>query len=389
MRAILHDERLKTIQRRHPWVFSRAIRRFEGRPQAGDLVSLYSEGGEFLARGFWNPRSQIRLRVLTWQDEAIDEAFWEKRLRAALRRREAYGADEARRLVNAENDYLPSLVVDRYADYAVLQAQSAGIEAHKGLIADLLMRLLPLRGVYERSDGDGREQEGLPPVTGLLAGEAPPPCLAIREGGHRFWVDIPNGQKSGFYLDQRENRAWVGALIPAGGRVLNAFCYTGAFSVYAYAAGAREVLSLDSSQEALKLAEKNLASNGYPTEGLVLGDVFRLLREYYQRGERFDAIILDPPKFAKNAQQVGAALRGYKDINRLAWELLRPEGLLATFSCSGNISADLFRKVVFGALEDSGREAQIIRQVGAAPDHPIALTFPEGEYLKGLLCRVV
>jgi 23S rRNA (cytosine1962-C5)-methyltransferase len=389
MLAILHNDRLKTIQRRHPWVFSGAIRRFTGNPQAGEIVTLASEDDRFLARGMWNPASNIRFRSLTWEDEPIDDAFWMRRLREAIHRRGGIDRREARRLVNAENDYLPGLVVDQYGDWLVLQALAAGIDQRKYLLADMLQEIVKPQGIYERSDVDVRKQENLKPTTGLLLGEEPPDLIEITEHDHRFLVDVRRGHKTGFYLDQRENRRILADHLPKGARVLNCFSYTGGFAVYAYAAGAEVVYSVDSSNDVLELADQNLELNGFAESPLITGDVFQLLRDYRDQGEQFDVIILDPPKFVKRADQLESSLRGYKDINLLAFGLLRPEGLLMTFSCSGLVETDLFRKVVFGALEDSGREAQVIRQLSAPPDHPVALTFPEGAYLKGLLCRVL
>lgn len=389
MQAILHNNRLKTISRRHPWVFSGAIRRFTGSPRAGDIVTLASEDGEFLARGMWNPASSIRLRVLTWVDESINADFWEKRLRHAITARGPIPAQQARRLVNAENDYLPGLVVDQYGDYVVLQALTPAIDQQKHLIAEILNGIVKPSGVYERSDSEAREREGLSHAKGVLFGAEPPELVEISEDEHRFYVDLRRGHKTGFYLDQRENRRILADHLPKDARVLNAFCYTGGFGVYAYGAGASEVVSIDSSQEVLTLAERNFTLNGFEDTVILNGDVFKLLREFRTQHEQYDAIVLDPPKFAKNANQVEAALRGYKDINLLALQLLRPGGILVTFSCTGTVETELFRKVVFGALEDSGREAQVLHQLSAPPDHPVALTFPEGQYLKGLVCRVL
>lgn len=389
MKAVLHRDRLKPIQRRHPWVFSKAVKSFSGSPGAGDIVTLVSENGDFLARGLWSPQSTIRLRVLTWEDEPIDAAFWEKRLKQAIEWRGVIPPGEARRLVHAESDYLPGLVVDQYGDWLVLQALTAGMERYKHEIAEILNGLLHPHGIYERSDVDVRKREGLKEITGLLRGEAPPEQVEITEYGLRFLVDIQRGHKTGFYLDQRENRRICADSVRPGSRVLNLFAYTGGFAVHAYAAGADTVISVDASQSALELADKNLNLNGFADTPLLAGDVFEILRDYRNNGETFDMIILDPPKFAKSARNVEAALRGYKDINFLAWQLLNSGGILMTFSCSGLVETDLFRKVVFGALEDSGRDAQVLKQLEAPPDHPVALTFPEGAYLKGLLCRVI
>ncbi len=400
--AVIHDNRLRAIRRRHPWVFSGAIMRLDGDPAPGDLVTVTDGTGEFLARGYWNPHSDIRIRLVTWrEDESLDEAFWRDRLSRAIAGRHVenriheLGTANAYRLVNAESDGIPGLVVDRYGDWLVVQALTLGIAERKDMLADLLVELLSPAGIYERSDVDVRQKEGLAPETGVLRGEAPPELIEIDENGRRFLVDVRQGHKTGFYLDQRENRAIIGDWFRSDERasqrtVLNAFAYTGGFAVYALGSLVKRVINVDSSAEALALARRNVALNGYRTDDddFVEGDVFQVLRYYRDAGQQFDMIILDPPKFAQSPRQVENAARGYKDINLMAFRLLRPGGLLATFSCSGAVTADLFQKIVFSAVLDAGREAQIIRWLAQAPDHPVALTFPEGGYLKGLLCRV-
>ncbi|RPI99292.1 MAG: class I SAM-dependent rRNA methyltransferase [Chloroflexi bacterium] len=400
--AIVRPGKDKAIQRQHPWIFSGAIARVEGSPADGDLVTVRSPSGQFLARGYWNDRSAIRIRLLTWDEsEPVDDAFWRRRLTRAIGARHVenrinqHGTPNAYRLVNAENDGLPGLVVDRYGDWLVIQALTLGIDTRKGMIANLLAELLNPAGIYERSDVDIRDKEGLPPQTGLLNGQEPPELIEIDENGRRFMIDVRRGHKTGFYLDQRENRAAVGEWFrwdeDADQRVvLNTFAYTGGFAVYALASLVKRVINIDTSADALNLARRNMALNGFsvPDEDFVVGDVFQVLRSYRDQGQQFDMIILDPPKFAQSARQVESASRGYKDINWLAFRLIRPGGVLVTFSCSGAIDADLFQKIVFGALVDSGREAQIIHYLAQASDHPVALTFPEGAYLKGLVCRV-
>lgn len=400
--VIVRPEREKAIQRRHPWLFSGAIKTVVGDPADGDIVVVRNERGDFLARGYWNSRSAIQVRLLSWSpDEAIDEAFWRGRLQRALKGRHIYnrlagqGKMVAYRLVNAENDSLPGLIVDRYADWLVIQALTLGIEVRKSLIVDLLVELISPAGIYERSDVDVRAKEGLPNTTGLLAGDEPPELIEIDENGRRFLVDVRRGHKTGFYLDQRENREIIGDWFRWDERashreVLNAFAYTGGFAVYALGGLVRRVINVDSSAEALRLARRNIALNGYAVDedDFIEGDVFSVLRYWRDGGRMFDLIILDPPKFAHSARQVESAARGYKDINLLAFQLLKPGGVLATFSCSGAVSADLFQKIVFAAAVDAGCDAQIIRWLSQASDHPVALTFPEGAYLKGLLCRV-
>ncbi|NDJ77252.1 MAG: methyltransferase domain-containing protein, partial [Chloroflexi bacterium] len=306
-----------------------------------------------------------------------------------------YGTQNAYRLVNAESDGIPGLVVDRYWQWLVIQVLTAGIAARKELLVNLLVELLDPAGIYERSDVDIRQKEGLPPETGLLFGIEPPELLEIDEHGRRLWVDVRQGHKTGFYLDQRDNRAIIGHWYRwdehASQRVvLNAFAYTGGFAVHALAGKVGRVINIDSSADALALARQNLALNGFgvPDDDFMEGDVFQVLRYLRDVGMQYDMVILDPPKFAHTPQQVESASRGYKDINLLAFRLLKPGGMLATFSCSGAISQDLFQKIVFGALIDAGREGQIVRYMSQSTDHPVALTFPEGAYLKGLLCRV-
>lgn len=293
-------------------------------------------------------------------------------------------------MIHAESDLLPGLVVDYYAGYAVIQALTLGVERRKAEIVSILSELLPLQGIYERSDVDVREKEGLAHSTGRLWGKEPPRPLRIHENGYEFCVDIQAGQKTGFYLDQRENRAKL-ARYGKGRSVLDAFAYTGSFGVYAAHAGATQIIHVDTSVEALTLARENMEATGLarPADEYVAGDVFHILRQYRAEGRRFDLIILDPPKFAYSQAQVPAACRGYKDINWLAMQLLRPEGILFSMSCSGLVGPDLFQKVLFGASVDARRDVQVLEKLSQAADHPILLTFPEGEYLKGLVCRAL
>lgn len=392
-RVVLRPGREKAVLRRHPWVFSGAVARIEGRPADGDVVDVLADDGTFLARGYLNRRSQIVVRLLTWSpEERIDEGFWRRRLERALRGRALLLAEErgACRLVHAESDGLPGLVVDRYGAFLVVQFLTLGMDQRRHLLVEALVDLLHPRGIYERDDEAVREKEGLPLQTGVLWGEEPPEWVEMEEDGLRFLVDLREGHKTGFYLDQRENRARL-LRYAAGREVLNAFAYTGAFGLYALRGGAAHVVNVDTSERALDLARRNFARNGWG-EGrveFVAGDVFQVLRRYRQEGRQFDLIVLDPPKFAHGAADVPAATRGYKDINLLAFQLLREGGVLFTFSCSGAISADLFQKVVFRASLDAGRDVQVLERLTQASDHPVLLSFPEGEYLKGLVCRVV
>lgn len=391
-RIIIKPNREKPIINQHPWIFSGAIDAVQGNPAPGDIVDVVGKSGKFLARGYWNPKSQIQVRILTWQDEEISDGWWRRMIQRAVDARSPQ-PDAACRLINAENDWLPGLVVDVYADYAVLQALTLGIDQRKQMLARLLAEILGVKGIYERSDVDVRGKEGLKPVTGVLVGDAPPELIAFSEDTIRLQADLYKGHKTGFYLDQRDNRRLLGRLIAAEGerqRVLNLFSYTGAFGLHALRENAARVTSVDASREALMLGEANLQLNGFDEERaeFLQADVFEYLRDAAHEHERFDVVVCDPPKFAHNAQQIERAARGYKDLNLNSFKLIKPGGYLMTFSCSGAVSADLFQKIVFGALADSGRQAQILRHLGPSEDHPVALTFPEGAYLKGLLLRI-
>jgi 23S rRNA (cytosine1962-C5)-methyltransferase len=392
--VFLKPGRDKAVRNRHPWVFSGAIARFEGRPEDGETVTVRDAAGVFLARGYLNRRSQIVVRLLSWDEgEGIDEAFWARRIAAAVARRRALVADSettAYRLIHAEADLLPGLVVDRYGEYLVVQCLTLGIARRRDLLVAALAQALSPAGIYERSDVDVRAQEGLPPATGVLYGQAPPPEIEILEHGHRFLVDLAGGQKTGFYLDQRENRRALARYVRER-EMLDAFAYSGGFSVYAARAGAGPIVLLDASAEALDLARRNLQANGRDLSlvSFDCGDVFETLRLYRDRGRTFDGIVLDPPKFAPTRRHVERAARAYKDINLLALKLLRPGGVLFTFSCSGAVDADLLQKIVFGASVDAGRDVQALEWLAQGPDHPVLLSFPESAYLKGLVCRVL
>lgn len=386
---ILKAGREKSLLNRHPWVFSGAIAQVEDTPESGETVRIRATDGRFLATAAWSPHSQIRARIWSFdENEAIDEAFFARRLQAALAARPPLSPTTGCRLVHGESDGLPGLVADQYGPVIVMQALSAGIERHKPLIAGLLAQLAGAACVYERSDVDVRTLEGLPPVSGVLLGQLPEGELTIDEYGLRMQVDVRTGQKTGFYLDQKHNRRRIGELA-SGREVLNCFCFSGGFSLAALRGGARHVTSVDSSAEALAQARANLALNGLDADAAewVEADAFTYLRRLRDQGRSFDMIILDPPKFAPTAQHVERAARAYKDINLLGLKLLRPGGLLATFTCSGGVSAEFFQKVVASAAVDARCDARILERFSAAPDHPVALSFPEGDYLKGLLIR--
>jgi 23S rRNA (cytosine1962-C5)-methyltransferase len=390
--VVLKRKRTRPVLQRHPWVFSGAIERIEGQVADGDIVEVRDAGGNWLARGTLNRRSQIVARLLTWQqDEPVDSAFWHRRLERAISARQSLASDPdttAYRLVHAESDYLPGLVVDRYGEWLVVQFLTLGVERHREEIVAALVGLLAPQGIYERSDVDVRAKEGLPERAGPVWGEEPPELVEMLENGCRFLVDVRQGHKTGFYLDQRENRARLPAYCDDGD-VLDVFAYTGGFAVYAAGGGASRVTLVESSAPALDLARRNLALNGSSPDSVecVEGDVFSVLRGYRAQDRRFDVVVIDPPKFAHSEREVKRAARAYKDVNLLAFRLLRPGGTLFTCSCSGSVSADLFQKIVFGAAVDAEQEAQIVGYLAQGADHPVALTFPQGAYLKGLICR--
>jgi 23S rRNA (cytosine1962-C5)-methyltransferase len=367
--------------------------RADSPPSPGATVDLVSAGGIWLGRGAWSPQSQIVARVWSFdRAEEIGPAFFRHRLQRAIASRRLPDGELpcACRLVNAESDGLPGTIVDRYAGWLVCQFLSAGAEFWRETIVAELQALVPCEGIYERSDVDVREREGLPPRAGLLAGAEPPELIEVREDALRFLVDVRRGHKTGFYLDQRENRARL-APYARGAEVLNAFSYTGAFAVAALAAGAARVTNIEGSAEALALAARHVELNGLDAARCenVEGDVFVFLRRYRDSRRSFDLVVLDPPKFAESRAHLPGASRGYKDVNLLAIKLLRPGGTLFTFSCSGAMDAALFQKIVSDAALDAGRDVQVLHGLSQAPDHPVALSFPEGRYLKGLICRVL
>lgn len=396
--VVLKPGRERPIFFGHPWIFRGAIAQIPDRAPDGAIVDVVAADGAWLGRGYLNRASQITVRILTWQrDEAIDDRFWQRRLEGALALRQRLFSGEATttyRLVNAESDFLPGLTVDRYGSHLVMQVGTLGIEQHKERLAQLLLDLTGYEGVLERSAVSVRQHEGLGDASGLLAGSAPDPIVTVQEQGLHFRVDLLHGQKTGFFTDQRENRRRVAAYC-AGQRVLNGFSYTGAFAVYALAAGATHVTNIDSSVDALELAEENLRLNGFDPDAQtenIAGDLFAILRDWRHDlpvEQHFDLAILDPPKFAHSKDQVSRALRGYKEINLSALHLLKPGGILATFSCSGLVSVTEFQQAVFAAAADAGRRLQVLEWLRQGPDHPVAATFPEGEYLKGLICRVL
>jgi 23S rRNA (cytosine1962-C5)-methyltransferase len=388
----LKQGREKSLRRRHPWIFSGAVERLEGDPGPGASMEIVTAGGELLGRGAYSPASQIRARVWSFEpDESIDAAFFRHRLARAVesrRRLGLLGPQAACRLVFSESDGLPGLIVDRYGDYLVCQFLSAGAEAWRETLVELLAELCKPQGIYERSEGGARHKEGLPSRRGVLAGSEPPREIELVAGDARLVVDIANGQKTGAYLDQQNNRQRVAAHAH-GADVLDAFAYSGGFSIASLRRGAKSATLVDSSAEALALAERDTAANAVGDRcRFVTANVFDELRTLRDSGERFDLVVLDPPKFVHSADQVNAGARGYKDINMQGLALVRPGGVLATFSCSGHVDAALFQKIVAGAAVDARRSAQILERLAQPADHPVATEFPEGDYLKGLILRV-
>ena len=387
---ILKPGREKALKRRHPWIFSGAVARVEGQPATGDTIEVRSSGGELLAVAAYSPHSQIRARAWAWNDIVIDASFFIRRVEDAAAARTALGitrASDALRIVHAEADGLPGVIADRYGETIVVQLLSAGAERWRDAIADALCGLSGVERVWERSDADARELEGLRPRNELLRGKPLSGSPIIDEHGLKFKVEIDAGHKTGFYLDQRDNRLLLRDLI-VGKDVLDCFSYTGGFAINGLRGGARSVMAIDSSGLALETARANAALNGLPDAQWFEGDVFQTLRRLRDQGRRFDVIVLDPPKFAPTAAHADRASRAYKDINLLAFKMIRPGGHLMTYSCSGGVSADLFQKIVAGAALDAAVDARIELWLHAAADHPVALNFPESEYLKGLLCRV-
>lgn len=387
--AILQAGREKSLLRKHPWVFASAIKELTGKARLGDTLDIFTQDGQWLAKGAWSPHSQIQLRVWSFeQSEVIDNGFFQRKIASAYQRRLALIAKHGLtgyRLIAAESDGLPGITVDYYAGVLVCQLLSAGAEKHRSKIVWALKKQFPEAAIFERSDVAVRKKEGLEPIVQILHGECPEE-VTIEENGIKILVNIQQGHKTGFYLDQRDNRA-IAAEYAKDKTVLNCFCYTGTFGSYALAAGAKHVTNLDVSNLALDTARRNAEINQLDLTrcDFINRDVFEGLREYQSQGRQFDQIILDPPKFVDSKASLNRACRGYKDINRLALSILKPGGILCTFSCSGLMPADLFQKVVADAALDANRQAVILRRLSQAPDHPVSLNYPEGYYLKGLV----
>ncbi|NUU65306.1 23S rRNA (cytosine(1962)-C(5))-methyltransferase RlmI [Enterobacteriaceae bacterium BIT-l23] len=394
VRLVLAKGREKSLLRRHPWVFSGAIARVEGKASPGETVDVVDHKGGWLARAAWSPASQIRARVWTFDyDEAVDIDFFTRRLQKAQQWRNWLAARDgldSYRLIAGESDGLPGITIDRFGDFLVLQLLSAGAEYQRPALVSALQSLYPDCSIYDRSDVAVRKKEGLALTQGPVCGELPPDLLTIEEHGMKLLVDIKAGHKTGYYLDQRDSRFATRRYVKDR-RVLNCFSYTGGFAVSALLGGCREVISVDTSEEALAIARQNVTLNQQDLSRtqFVRDDVFKLLRRYREQGETFDVIVMDPPKFVENKNQLAGACRGYKDINLLALQLLNPGGILLTFSCSGLMASDLFQKIVADAAVDAGRDVQFIEQFRQAADHPVIASYPEGLYLKGFACRLM
>ncbi|HDY7676647.1 TPA: class I SAM-dependent methyltransferase [Vibrio vulnificus] len=387
--------REKSVVRRHPWIFSRGIDRVEGNPQLGETVDVYGHDGKWLAKAAYSPESQIRARVWSFDKQEINKAFFVKRIQEAqLLREDVIVRDglTGYRLIAAESDGMPGVTIDRYQNFFVCQLLSAGAEHQKQNIVDALIEVFPDCNVYERSDVSVRKKEGLQETTGVLHGEMPPKSVVIEENGVKISVDIVGGHKTGFYLDQRDSRQQAMKYVKDK-EVLNCFSYTGGFGLYALKGGAKRVINADVSQPALDTAKFNAELNEFDISKkravFLNADVFKLLREYRDQGTTFDVVIMDPPKFAESKAQLNGACRGYKDINMLAMQILKPGGTLLTYSCSGLMDQVLFQKIIADAAVDAGRSVKFVERFEQAADHPTDTAYPEGFYLKGFACKVL
>jgi len=390
---ILKKDREKSVLKHHPWIFTGAIQEIEGSPSAGVTIRILNSKKEFLAWGAFSPKSQILARIWSWnEEEKIDSEFIHSRIRAAIDLRNTLfnsKTTDAARLIFSESDGIPGFILDQYNDFLIVQISSSAAEYWKDDLVKSCAEITGISNIFERSDSDIRKLEGYSQINGRLLGETPPDKVQIYENGIKYFVDIKTGQKTGFFLDQRTNRFKIRDY-SSGKKVLNCFSYTGGFTLNALIAQSGEVVSIDSSEQAITLGKKNIVLNDIDNKraSWIQGDVFKELRVFRDRGEKFDLIILDPPKFAPTIHSLEKANRAYKDINLLAFKLLNPGGILTTFSCSGGVTPDLFQKIVFGASLDAGVEAVILEKLHQDRDHPIPLNFPEAEYLKGLICRI-
>jgi 23S rRNA (cytosine1962-C5)-methyltransferase len=390
---ILKRGKEKAAIQRHPWVFSGALEKVKGKPEDGDVVKVFAFDGEFLAYGYFNGNSRVAVRLLEWnEDQAIDQSWYQNRLKQAIAARASILNEQTNtcRLVFSEADFLPGLIVDKYADFLSLQILSSGIEKVKADLVEILRTELNPKGIFDKSDATARGHEGLPIENGLLWGENPPEFLEVKENGIIYHINIAEGQKSGFYCDQRDNRKIL-ASYTKDKKVLDCFSYSGGFSLNSLAKGAKSVSSVDSSALAIDTLKQNLELNKFDTDKVttIQSDVNKQLRAFAAAGELFDVIVLDPPKYAPSRSALDRAARAYKDLNRLGMLLLEKGGLLATFSCSGAVDIETFKQIIAWAALDAGKEVQIIKQFCQPEDHPVRISFSEGEYLKGLLLRIL
>ncbi|PTQ93240.1 23S rRNA (cytosine1962-C5)-methyltransferase [Mucilaginibacter yixingensis] len=391
--VLLKKGKEKAVLQRHPWVFSGAIEKLKGNPANGDIVRLADIKGQFLAWGFYNDQSRVAVRLLEWDENtAVDDNWFRAKVKQAVDSRAHLLADKTTdtcRLIFSEADYLPGLIVDKYADYLSVQVLTSGMEKRMSVIIDELQKLLNPKGIFDKSDAGARAHEGMEASHGVLAGEAPPELVEVKENGITYGINIAEGQKSGFYCDQRDNRRIL-AGFAAGKSVLDCFCYTGGFTLNSLHQGAASVTSVDSSALAIDTLKKNIALNNLPADKhrAIQSDVNKQLRAFREARETFDVIVLDPPKYAPSRSALDRAARAYKDLNRLGMLLLNRGGLLATYSCSGAMDMEAFKQVLAWAALDAGKQVQFIYQFCQPEDHPVRSSFPEGEYLKGLLCRV-
>lgn len=384
----------KAVRQLHPWVFSGAIDQIKGKPENGDIIRITDSNNDFLAYGFFNSKSRVAVRLLEWNLETeINESWWRRKIKIAVKHRDELNTEDTNtyRLIFSEADFLPGLIVDRYADFLSVQILTSGIENIKHIILDELQELLSPKGIFDRSDASARAHEGMEASSGgILLGTEPPEFVGVKENGIFYQVNIAEGQKSGFYCDQRDNRKWVADHVK-NKKVLDCFSYSGGFSLNAMAKGAKEVISVDSSALALDTLKRNMELNNFNNipHRLIQSDVNKQLRAFREVNEKFDVIILDPPKYAPSRSALTKASRAYKDLNRMAMLLLNEGGLLATYSCSGAVDISMFKQIIAWAALDAGKEVQFIQQFSQPADHPVRSSFPEGEYLKGLLCRVM
>nr|MBC7611387.1 class I SAM-dependent rRNA methyltransferase [Pseudopedobacter sp.] len=389
---ILNKGKEKAVLQKHPWVFSGALAQIKGKPANGDLVKVFDTKNTFLAYGYYNAESRVAVRLLSWDENEIpDENWWRMRLQNAVNARQSLLTKETNtcRLIFSESDYLPGLIADKYGDYLSLQVLTSGIENIKPIILDELQKLTGAKGIFDKSDEKARAHDGLQETEGLLWGSLPPDFVEVKENGIKYHINIREGQKSGFYCDQRDNRKFLATYVKEK-KVLDCFSYSGGFGLNALKAGASKVVSVDSSALAIDTLRKNIELNKFDQSKseAIQNDVNKQLRLFKEQEEKFDIVILDPPKYAPSRSALVKASRAYKDLNRLGMSVLERGGLLATFSCSGAVDIDTFKQIIAWAALDAGKEVQIIHQFSQPEDHPIRISFPEGEYLKGLLCRV-